>query len=175
MHEAFYGKYNGILCVCANSMYQVSPRGGGGVERKHFLAAAAGYMCWMPTKRRHAVADIVILALHITKGEHRISRRVFLECKKIAKEEHIRNWAYEVRCILAECNLLPWWQNNSCRNGLNHSEFRNVAAYLDLRERMENGGDCLKKTENIICNFQGKVYLKSILRGYDARHCKKNV
>ena len=60
----------------------------------------------------------------LQKGEHRISRRVFLECKKIAKEEHIRNWAYEVRCILAECHFLPWWQNNSCGNGQNHSKFR---------------------------------------------------
>ena len=29
MHEAFYGKYNGIYRACANSVYQASPRGGG--------------------------------------------------------------------------------------------------------------------------------------------------
>ena len=31
MHEAFYGKYNGIFRACANSVYQASPRGGGGL------------------------------------------------------------------------------------------------------------------------------------------------
>jgi len=37
-----------------------------GVGRKRPLAAAAGDVL-MPTTRRHAIADIVILALHITK------------------------------------------------------------------------------------------------------------
>ena len=30
MHEAFYEKYDGIFCTCANSVYQTSPREGGG-------------------------------------------------------------------------------------------------------------------------------------------------
>ena len=30
-----------------------------------------------------------------------------MESKKIAEEEHIRNWASGVRCILAECNSSP--------------------------------------------------------------------
>ena len=29
VHEAFYRKYNGIFCTCANSVYQASPWGGG--------------------------------------------------------------------------------------------------------------------------------------------------
>ena len=29
MHEAFYGKYNGIFRACASSVYQASPRGEG--------------------------------------------------------------------------------------------------------------------------------------------------
>ena len=103
-----------------------------------------------------SVADIVILALHITKREHRISRRVFLECKKIAEEAYIRNWASEVRCILAECNLLPWWWDNSCGNRLSPSEFRNVVSCLIVFR-----GESEKwKTEVIaenLCNFQGKV------------------
>ena len=31
MHEAFYGKYNGIFRACADSVYQASPRGGRGL------------------------------------------------------------------------------------------------------------------------------------------------
>ena len=30
MHKAFYGKYNRVFCTCTNSVYQASPRGGGG-------------------------------------------------------------------------------------------------------------------------------------------------
>ena len=62
------------------------------------------------------------------KGSTEFSRRVFVECKKIAEEEHIRNWVSEVRCILDDCNLHPWWQNNSCGSGLSPSEFRNVVS-----------------------------------------------
>ena len=29
MYEAFYGKYNGIFCACANSVNRASPRGEG--------------------------------------------------------------------------------------------------------------------------------------------------
>ena len=29
VHEAFYGKYNGIFRAYVNSVYQASPRGGG--------------------------------------------------------------------------------------------------------------------------------------------------
>ena len=29
VHEAFYGKYNGIFRTCANNVYQASPRGEG--------------------------------------------------------------------------------------------------------------------------------------------------
>ena len=29
VHEAFYEKYNGVFCACANCVYQASPRGGG--------------------------------------------------------------------------------------------------------------------------------------------------
>ena len=29
MHEAFYGKYNGLFRACANSVYQAYPRGEG--------------------------------------------------------------------------------------------------------------------------------------------------
>jgi len=29
VHEAFYGKYNGLFRACANSVYQASPRGEG--------------------------------------------------------------------------------------------------------------------------------------------------
>ena len=29
MHEAFYGKYNGIFCACASSVYQAFPWGEG--------------------------------------------------------------------------------------------------------------------------------------------------
>ena len=28
--RSFYGKYNGLFCACANSVYQASPRGEGG-------------------------------------------------------------------------------------------------------------------------------------------------
>ena len=38
---------------------------------------------------------------------------------------------------MAECNLLPWWQNNSCENGLNHREFRNVVICCLLRSERE--------------------------------------
>ena len=31
VHKAFYGKYNGIFRACANSVYQVSSWGGGGL------------------------------------------------------------------------------------------------------------------------------------------------
>ena len=64
--------------------------------------------------------------------------------KKIAEEEHIRNWASEVRCILAECNLLPWWRNNSCGIRLNNSEFRNVVSCCLFRFDREK-----RKTEVI--------------------------
>ena len=30
MHETLYKKYTGIFCGCVNSVYQASPRGGGG-------------------------------------------------------------------------------------------------------------------------------------------------
>ena len=116
-----------------------------GVGRKHPLAAAAGDMCWMPTKWRHQLQTLSFWYYILQKGENRISRRLFLECKKIAEEEHIRNCAYEVRCILAECNHLPWWQNNFCGNGLNHSEFRIVVSCCLFRSEkgeMENGADC---------------------------------
>ena len=38
---------------------------------------------------------------------------------------------------MAECNLLPWWQNNPCGNGLNHSEFRNVVSCCLFRSERE--------------------------------------
>ena len=68
----------------------------------------------MPTKQRHQMQTLSFWHYRfIQKEEHRISRKVLVECKKITEEEHIiRNWASKVSCILAECNLLPWWQNN---------------------------------------------------------------
>jgi len=44
------------------------------------------------------------------------------------EEVHIRNWASEVKCILAECNLLPWWQSNPCGNGLSPKELKEVVS-----------------------------------------------
>ena len=92
------------------------------------------HMCWIPTKRRH---QLQTLSFGITYYEKGISRRVFLECTKIAEEEHFRNCSSEVRCILAECNLLPWWQNNFCGNGLNCNEFRNVVLCCLFRFEQE--------------------------------------
>ena len=38
MHEAFYGKNNGVFRVCANSVYQASPRGGGAGEQGYIMS-----------------------------------------------------------------------------------------------------------------------------------------
>ena len=130
-----------------------------GVGRKHPLAAAAGDMCWMPTKWRHQLQTLSFWHYILQKGENRISKRVFLECKKKAEEEHIRNWVSVVRCILAECNLLPWWQNNSCGNGLNHREFRNVVSCCLFRsEREKWKTEMIAKPKLRTCNFQGKIW-----------------
>ena len=54
MHEAFYGKYNGIFRACANSVYQASPRGEGpGNEATADLTYIMGYTCmWVPSSIR---------------------------------------------------------------------------------------------------------------------------
>ena len=44
VHKAFYGKYNGIFCACANSVYQASPGGdwGGAWEPRLLIASFPG-------------------------------------------------------------------------------------------------------------------------------------
>ena len=58
---------------------------------KHPLAAAAGDVL-DAHKMETSVSNLVI---------------IFLVCKNLTEEVHIRNWASEVKSILAECNLLP--------------------------------------------------------------------
>jgi len=64
----------------------------------------------------------------LQKEENRISKRVFPARKNLREEVHIRNWASEVKCILAECNLLPWWHSNHCEDGLSPKELKEVVS-----------------------------------------------
>jgi len=63
----------------------------------------------------------------------RISKRVFPARKKLREEVHIRNWASEVKSILAECNLLPRWHSNPCEDGLSPKELKEVVSCCLLR------------------------------------------
>jgi len=64
-----------------------------GVGGKHPLATAAGDVCWMSTKQRHQFQTLT-LVLHIAKGS---SKKVFVACKNLIEEVHIRNWSSEVK------------------------------------------------------------------------------
>lgn len=65
----------------------------GGVGGKHPLATAAGDVCWMSTKQRHQFQTLT-LVLHIAKGS---SKKVFVACKNLIEEVHVRNWSSEVK------------------------------------------------------------------------------
>ena len=84
-----------------------------GTGRKHPLAEAAGDMCWMPTACRHRIQYILFWITIMKKEETRMSRKVFLIAKEYAEVKGIKNWAQQVKSILASCNLMCWWDKNA--------------------------------------------------------------
>ena len=49
----------------------------------------------------------------MNKEETIMSRKVFLIAKEYAEVKRIKNWAQQVKSILASCNLMCWWDKNA--------------------------------------------------------------
>ena len=74
-------------------------------------------------------------------------------CSKRVEINNINqdNWASQVKKILAECALQPWWHQSSC-DGLSHSELQHVVTCCLFRLEKER--------------WQAEVLTKPKLRSY---------
>ena len=63
---------------------------------------------------------------------------MFLIAKEYAEVKRIKNWAQQVKSILARCNLMCWWDNNASTD-LTIRECKEVLSSIFYRMEKYNG------------------------------------
>ena len=48
--------------------------------------------------------------------ENRLCKKVYNIARNYAEQEKVKNWPMRVRGVLSICNLVQWWEDNSCGN-----------------------------------------------------------
>ena len=67
--------------------------------------------------------------------------------------------------------LLPWWQNNACGNGLSPSVFRNVVSYSVFRyENKKWKMEVIAKPKTTYGTFKERYEPEEYIERTDARH-----
>ena len=76
--------------------------------------------------------------IHLLQMDNeRMVKEVYNECKSLTDNQNQKNWAWEVKSILAKCGPHSWWHQSSC-DGFSHGEAKHVVTCCLFRLEREN-------------------------------------